>query len=341
MTTKNVLLHIGVEKTGTTSIQRALADKRQEFAAQGILYPQLFGNDNQMEIAVAAMEDERKDELRLAELGRQDCDIATYRDRLIARLREEVAASDFHTVVLSNEHCHSRLNRPDCVERLKWLIGEAIPNANVRVVVYVRRQDSLAVSLNSTRVRLGGKGPLFPPIGQPLPTYFAYGDLLDRYADVFGADALRVRVFQKDRLHGGDVVPDFFHTAGLGTPPESVEVLNESLSANQVRFLQRFNQDFPAVRDGALNPVRGPIAWIIRNAGQGAPYLPPRDEAMAFFNAFAEDNEKVRAQFFPELDKLFDDSFENHPDTADDAPLTEEQMFEFLKPIWKYARKDR
>ncbi len=288
-----VTLHIGTEKTGTTSIQNALDRDRAALAAHGILYPRLFGSSNHMEIAVAAMDSDAGDELQMIELGKQDCSHPEYVARLKSRLREERDAGSFHHIVLSNEHCHSRLRHLDAVRRIVDLVD--VPPEDFEIIVYLRRQDRLAVSLYSTRLKLGGQGGVFPPIRSgTLPHYFDFFRLLSLYSEVFGPERLRVRLYDRERLEGGDVVSDFYRLAQLGIVPSARPRANPSLSRQQVLFLERFNRQFPMVRDGRINRERGPIFAAIRKAGLGEPFLPPRNRAKSFYEHFRPSNALVR-----------------------------------------------
>lgn len=336
-----VILHIGTEKTGSTSIQRTLAEDREELAERGILYPRLFGSDNHMEIAVAAMDLSRDDELKIVELGRQNCDHLEYRRRLRDKLRSELAGGSFHTLVISNEHCHSRLLSDEAVMRLRDLIAGIGSVDRFSVIVYLRRQDRLAVSLESTRVRLGGSGPLFPGGDNGrMPDYFCFDRLLDRYARVFGAENLIVRLYERDRLHKSSVVADLYRETGLGEPAADVGELNTSLPLAQYLFLKRFNRTFPTIRDGKINPERGPIQRAIRDVCPGPPFRPARGAAQAFHAHFLDSNAHVQRTYLPHLDRptLFDGSFDEYPETEEVQDLTPEQLFDFVTAIWRHKR---
>jgi hypothetical protein len=297
---QKITLHIGTEKTGTTSIQYALAHDRAALKQNGVLVPYLFDSENHMELAVYAMEDEVNDELRQFELGKAKCDISEYRKRLSAKLRQEIAESGCHTLLLSNEHCHSRLTSGSAVERLKALLHSI--SSNVEVIVYLRRQDLLAVSLYSTRLKLGDKYAIFPDTqNAPLPDYFCYDTLLARYAAAFGKTNLRVRLFEGKQLVGGDVVSDFYALTQLPVDVPTLPKANKSLSLKQGLFLERFNSEFPLFVDGMVNPLRGAVFHIIETTLSGAPYGPPKAVARAFYEAFREGNEAVRHAYFANL----------------------------------------
>lgn len=337
-----LILHIGTEKTGTTSIQQALAVDRDRLAGQGILFPRLFGSSNHMELAVAAMTPSADDELQMIELGRQSETHEEYIQRLRAQLRSEIAQSGVDQVLLSNEHCHSRLRDPAAIARILSLF-DTQPQ-EVEIFVYLRRQDRLAVSLHSTRLKGGGNDAVFPRTDAgPLPYYFDFEKLLNNYAQVFGAQSLRVRLYERAHLLDGDVVHDFYQAAGLGIQSARPPAANKSLSVTQSRFLELFNEIFPLIADGRLNTQRGPIYDAIRNAGKGDSYRPARAAAQNFYDPFRVGNAAVRAAHFPDLDRetLFDEDFSEYPEATTYAPMTEAEFMEFVAAIWRYYMATR
>src|SRR5207244_2715391 len=106
---------------------------------------------------------------------------AQYIEQLRDKIKEEIADGDYQRIIVSNEHCHSRLRAPEAVERLISLFGSGV--TSVAVILYLRRQDRMAVSLHSTRTKLGGSGEVFPvaEIGR-LPHYFRFDFLTEMYA---------------------------------------------------------------------------------------------------------------------------------------------------------------
>lgn len=334
-----VTLHIGTEKTGTTSIQNALNRDRDALAAHGILYPRLFGSANHMEIAVAAMDSDTGDELQMIELGAQGCSHPEYVTRLKSRLREERDAGSYQHLVISNEHCHSRLRHLDAIRRIVDLVE--LPPEDFEIIVYLRRQDRLAVSLYSTRLKLGGAGDVFPTIKpDALPHYFDFSRLLSLYSEVFGPQRLRVRLYDRESLEGGDVVSDFYRVTSLGIVPSTHPRANPSLSRQQVLFLERFNRLFPMIRDGKINRERGPVFAAIRKAGLGEPFLPQRNRAMSFYEHFRRGNALIRESYFPNLEReaLFDEDFSDYPSEPQTNRLTEDELMEFVASIWRFHR---
>lgn len=331
-----LILHIGTEKTGSTSIQQALAADREALAARGILYPRLFGRPNHTQLAIAAADPNPNNVQQLVELQRQGVDHPGYQARLAECLREEKASGRFDQMIVSSEHFHSRLTKPDAIQRLFHILG--IAPQDTRIVVYLRRQDRLAVSHYSTKLKLGSTDEIFQ-VGKELPYYFCFDRLLANWAGFVDPSRISVRLFEMGRMTGGDVVSDFYDVAGLGLAPSRQPRANRSLSQQQALFLRRFNDIFPQVVDGRINEERGPVLKVIRNVGLGESFRPPREAAEAFYTLYRSGNAEVRARYLQDLDRptLFDEDFSEYPEGAAQAGLDEETLFQFIAAFWRYA----
>ena len=158
------IVHIGAEKTGTTSIQSFCATNRVLLAKRGVLYPSSLGSANHMALAAYALNDDKIDDVRLSHGLTSADEIECYRRRVMASLSKEIrSAGEITTLLLSNEHLQSRLVEEEEVARLRSLISTFTDD--MRIVVYLRRQDRVAVSHYSTRLKAGAEtvGPIFPP----------------------------------------------------------------------------------------------------------------------------------------------------------------------------------
>jgi hypothetical protein len=196
------VLHIGTEKTGSTSLQQCLAANRAALSRAGFIYPQGLGEPSHRKLAVYAMDDDRIDD------GRRQYDATS--PEAIAALRMEVeehfsrmrrnfeSVGSSSTVIFSSEHCHSRLVRSIEVERLRDLLYRLCDR--VQVIVYLRPQHDLAISLYSTALRVGYAGrPVLPSLESP-SAYFDYAAMLDRWASCFGRANVTPRIYAREDL---------------------------------------------------------------------------------------------------------------------------------------------
>jgi len=300
-------LHIGTEKTGTTTIQQYLAGNRADFLKAGMLVPQSLGEPNHRLLAGIASDADYVDDLfRQQGLLQEDVRDQAKKRWWIA-FAQEVTRSGAKRVIISSEHLQSRLRSDSELARLKQLLGELF--STIRICLYIREPMTTAVSLFSTAVKCGASGGDLPGPENP---YFNnvvhHARTLRRWSAVFGADAITVRLFSKDDFVNGDLIDDF--TAACDLPIINVpkpKRENEALSALGIELLRRINKRIPVFgADGVENPQRGVMTrFFEQHFSQGPRYAPKPGVIKAYEAAFAESNEWVRKTFFPDRNQLF------------------------------------
>ncbi|SLN33300.1 hypothetical protein ROJ8625_01561 [Roseivivax jejudonensis] len=287
------VVHIGTEKTGTTSIQRTLDHNAERLAAAGVIWPPIFRDGQDPRAACYAMDDDtidlRKERRNLTTPEK----IATFRAQFEDRFAREIdRGPDARTVLVVNEHL-SRMRRPSEVRRLKTFLERHFDR--VRVVVYLRRQDRMMRSMYSQVIKVGGTRPnVFPRYEDARDgdfTTFNYRRIADLWADIFGRAAFEIRVFESARLSGGDVVSDFLRVAGI-PPIDGLEPskTNESLSPEAIQVLRMLNRHLPRGARGNIGPLSGRIF-----TGSGIPVA--RAEAETFLGHFQADNDHVAQDY--------------------------------------------
>ena len=321
---RRCILQIGTEKTGTTTLQAFLAKNRDRLAERGILYPRFCGEQNHTGLAAYAMNDGRTDDVRRALGAHEAADVRALRARMETAAAVELGGAD--TVVFCNEHCHSRLRKPEEIERLADFLRPHFDR--IDVCVYLRRQDQVALSLHSTKLKSGNTTSDILPRPQGDDLYYNYNASLALWENVFGREHVHVRLFGRKDLVDGDVVADFLTAWGLGTPRDyrSVGKMNESISAEAQDYLRRLNSHVRPLTGLPLDAVLGPLGSELARHFPGKGARPSRSEAMAFYDIFRDSNEELRKRYFPGREVLFDEDFDTYPEVADRTEFGAEEL---------------
>lgn len=244
------IIHIGTGKTGTTSIQNVLARRRAVLQRAGILYPETLGRTNHEAAAVCAAEFEPGFTPRKAPGVGDAAALEVFRLDLHRRLQEEIRQSGCSKLILSNEHLFEKVRTPEQAARIRDLIG--LPPGQVRIVLYIRPQPAMAAATYAELLRMGSTPPSYDKFLKTRRTeaLLDYAGGLDAWAAVFGDAAITLRVFERARLTGGDVVADFAEIAGIdpalvapGPDIDDVTTSRQSFDAAAVAFLKRFNAE--------------------------------------------------------------------------------------------------
>lgn len=331
------VLHIGVEKTGSTSIQISLSRSRHQLLARGVLYPEALGERNQVKAYAYASEtgvDELKSQWGLDNPAAVD----RFRSRVEDQLMQEIAAKKPRVVCVSNEHCSSRLLLSSEIERLKALLERHCNQ--VKVVVYLRRQGSALQSAYSTYVKTGGVAPFEPPDLDVVVRKYDYDVILTRWASVFGEENMDVRIFDRECLDDGDVVTDFFARIGVDTGGLNLErEMNKSLGYIGMEFLRQFNLHVPYTLDSDFNPLRGNIQDIVEELVDDVAFEGDADVMNAFDRAMAESNERVKARYFPDLAGPLFGPPSPRPAGAERREVTSDDLMTVMAHVWEAKQR--
>lgn len=329
-------IHIGTEKTGSTTIQKYLKINRRKLSAQGTEAVVFKGYGTSRPLVTWATEPDNPDE-ELNRLGLRD---EAARKKWNEETRETFAQfmeqrKKCRHFVFSSEHFQSRLSRESEVRRLKDLLDEYFDE--YRIIVYLRRQDEVSRSLFSTSLRTGHVRTLLP--GRVNGPYYDYYGLLKRWSDVFGKENLDARRFGRKFFVGEDLLADFCDACDISGASElqRPEEKNQALSAIAQAALLEFNMHFPNSGDSRGREfhriLRKHCKEYLMDHYPGPCLLPSRSEAMEFYDNFRERNGLMYDEFFGG-EQIFNDDFSKYPEESSDpldVPGHEEALIAALE----------
>lgn len=327
---RSAIIHVGLEKTGSTAIQAWLHRERGALLEAGLLVPRSLGMPNHTRLVAACLDDGVIDDLKAHYLSNQRRPEAEWREKVRAEFDAELAnARGWSKLVISSELISSRLHSQTELARLTEWIGRHVDR--LHFVIYLRRQDDLAVSRFSTALReghagfddiwsdLSGNSFLVLPKGRIVTDaleYFDHERILARFLALSDVD-LTVRAYDPPG-EPLDIVADF--RALLGLSPGSIVApaarSNPALSAAAQYVIGELNRDNRARwPSGARNGPYRALLQRIEAELQGPPRLVPRAEAEAFLARFEASNAAVERRWFP--NGMFRGGASHWPETVD------------------------
>ena len=226
-------LHIGTEKTATTTIQNYLYDNKDSFLDQNTYIVTSLGAGNNRDLVSCAMLNEHFDDYHANKGIFTSEDKALNDDMTIKRFEEELQnmPGNIDNVVISSEQFHSRLKAEKEVFNLKEILVRYF--ADIKVIVYLRPQVDVLISLYSTIIKSGGKISFEQFISENpknMLEYYDYKGLLDKWGEIFGDNNIVPRVFEKSSLIDNDIITDFCHCSEIELHSYTSNNLNESLT---------------------------------------------------------------------------------------------------------------
>lgn len=327
------ILHIGTRKTGSSSIQGYLKKNAKALEHQGILVPS-NASENGFQFSVSA------DPLMslwfylARENIKTEDDLKKMQTRTRHYLDQDIARVNPKTVILSSEDFSFFTD-----ERQTRFAKEYFNQfSSFSVVVYLRRQDRYVVSDISTGLLNGGQKSFTLRDDPAALEHLNYKKLIDAWANVFGKEAMKIRIFEPAHMTGGDLLTDFCSMTGIDTHGlEDPDFANPSVTAVAQSFLRIANQKIPSIDDqGNFNHSRGPLNMVLIKHFNGRPPLPARGDAEKFYAYFRQSNEALRQEYLPNHPQpIFTEDFSTYPDISEEQQLGFEDGANLAVTLWE------
>ncbi len=227
---KSLYLHVGTHKTGSTSIQSFMDDNRAELARRGLLYPRVgLENGAHHRLAWATG------------TGAHAADEALLEDAF-ASIEREAERANCGRILVSSEEFESTHDL--------HLLAPLRDRFDVRIVIYLRKQDHLLESTYNQHVRQYDKrfdGSIYQlALKYNFHNHFNYRRLVERWEAQFGRDNILVRPYGTAHVQR-DVRQDVLSLigidgAGFRTEGRSSQRDNVSLATPAIPYMARINR---------------------------------------------------------------------------------------------------
>jgi len=294
-------LHIGSHKTGSSSIQYAMAANKASLKDSNLtLFSKGPDGENVENGNMSCWVVASRLDMEAGQGGR-----VKSLDRLKLYLAE--LSGD---VVLSAEHFSFLFDQQE-IARLYAMLSELFDT--IKVIVYLRRQDQQVISLHQqgskvknglTAFYLGNQPCSMPAYSLSHRLYLDYYERLTKWALSFGYSNLNIRVFEEESLISGDVVDDFFQQIGAKAPKESVRI-NVSNGFERTKVGHLINE--------SMSPSSVSTYLRKRASNQGR-LLPKECHAREYYLNYVKSNQMLNEKFkVNSTSLLFSDDFSLYP----------------------------
>lgn len=333
-----LVLHIGTEKTGTTLLQDWLYRNQENLSRSGFYLSNILERNNNRKLVSYFQNglDDWAATKGITSLDEKNAYFEGFEEEF--RRDVDLSSAHHHTMIITSEHFHSRLQGRIPVSALAGFLNGIF--SSVKIVGYFREQSQMATSLYSTAMRVSSKSTLreFLENVTPQNYYYNFFQIGQNWASAFGKENCDFRIYRRADFLNGDLRQDFASAIGSPLDPETlsydVTSSNESLSALEASLYRIVNEEIPYwKKDGSgvniQNPKLKNAISSIKAVKQGEI---DHDGAEEIFDRFREDNRRFFEEFLPETVAF---SKPNTRDTAEQAraSITQSELEVLLAKI--------
>lgn len=335
------IVHIGTEKTGTTSIQKYLFQNRKKLKAAGFHFLQCAGSLNNRALPAYFVTDHRADEFYRDEGITTPEGQEEFRRDFLQRFEHEISTlpQGIHTVVISSEHFHSRVRTTGELDKVHAFLTTYFDD--IKIICYVRDQVSTCCSYYSTGLKSGTPATFaeFFRRCHPDNYYFNYYEMLSNWERCFGFKSLDVSLFSRKTFLNNNLLDDFtakLDRSLIGSLNREIEIENESLTPVGQAMARGLNLAFPIrTSPPEVARIRDKCKSSIYEKYRGTGRFPSLKVQQRIYSDFTESNELLRQKFFPQMTLVFE------PPVSEPVPQADidEHFMEGVTSLWIELRK--
>jgi len=265
MKNRNLYLHIGFNKTGSSYIQKCLVENNDGLRKMGFIYlgksdASYFQNNQHVPLAAALSKFDFYwlNNLKRKTIGKASDDF--FRD---------LAATDQANVIVSSEAFGDVHLEDSDIENILL----SFQGFNVFVIAYIRRQDDYMLSAFQQDIKTGQATSSFNLKERIMLKQNDFAKRLAPWRKALSKERIIVREYAKDQWFRNDLFLDFLNAIGV---PEAdwqlATSVNEGLDYREVDLLIRLNRhlenNLPELK---FKPLRNKIRWIVLRTLQSLP----------------------------------------------------------------------
>ncbi len=297
-------LHIGPPKTGTTTIQNFLSDNQKALNAHGICFPDPG-------YRYPGIDPHRTGHFLVRQRPAEGQKISDFKKGMnkLQKLFEQ-----YDSVILSDEGIWKDSIR---MTRFWPRISKELKDRKIdlKVIVYLRRQDLWVQSFWSQKIKVGKTSLSFQEFLQFLREssypmdYCAYMDAL---SGMFGKEALIIRIMEKEQFRGPEhsLVSDFLDIFGLSLSDgfvEQQELRNPKISGTYLEIKRMLNM-LPWFQSTRINSFTGIIRQVqelnpFQYDLKGHSFFAPGEQKQ-FRDSFTESNSRLAREYLGREDGI-------------------------------------
>lgn len=250
-----IILHVGLHKTGTTSIQQTLfLDENNGLLKEhGFLYPKKWVANHSIPIYSAFCDYPERYHINIRNNFTTD-EIKTINQKNLKILKEEIKERRLPKLVISGEDI-SMLTYQNLSNLKTYLLS--ISN-NIKVIIYVRNPISWAIS-NIQELIKGGHSYKNSFLNISKTSENLFQSRIEKFSKIFGKESINVLTYEHASIYEFGLVGHFLSAVGLtDNEINKLKLIrsNDSISLVAGDIISYINERLPLIKDGKINEKR-------------------------------------------------------------------------------------
>lgn len=251
---KTVYLHIGMFKTGTTTLQDFLNINKDQLENYGFFVPRGEMDFHHL-IPISIMNKICSTTLNFKIIPKYSFEY------YVSQLQNQIVSTKCKNIIISSEFFCDFVHpqHKDSLNSLSLVLKNIFSDLNVKVIIYLRSPHSFIYSFYKELIKGGSSSTLSEFLHWCIDnkSYHLYqSQLLEYYENIFGSDALIINTYSRQSLLNNDIVSDFLDIIHCDFPyTVPINDRNVSISDSQALLQFIYNNATSAITEGNIYTI--------------------------------------------------------------------------------------
>lgn len=296
---EHIFLHIGLPKTGSSSIQSTLFHKKNQIHLKkaGYLYPSSIERNHSSPLFSAFCDEPENYRLNIKK-GFSIDEIRLYNNRNLFFLEREIRNTNSSFLVLSSEE-FPNFSCQNIVHFKEYLTSLTNNEVKIDIIVYVRLPLLRAISDIQQTIKNGDTELVAKRIIMQRTKHF-FRERIEKFLEIFGKKHLKVYEFEKAIKHPFGLVGHFLSVIGFNEKsiqPYKFITVNQRISQVSADIISYINFKKPIIINNQLNRERYREDCHCLFKIRGKPYDIRRSDKEIIYEYSKEDTFWLKEQF--------------------------------------------
>lgn len=304
-------IHIGMHKTGTTSIQTFLEANRKFLLNQKIYCPRscTMWNRVQHRMLKFILEEYLHTNINNENIIQNIKTVKFIQE--LKNLKKEIAENSDNIFLFSDEGFSWWFTSKQKIQLIKQFFKELGFN-KIILIIYLRDFQDFFNSLASEDIKNNNlifKTNLIANENPDINSY-NYSYICQNYSEVFGKENLIVRLFDKNEFYNEELLKDFIHAINLKWDANFILPCrqNERLDLIGFELRRRLNNILPQSDTWLFDRIDN----FFKSTNHHLNFKSKKNIIQSYLYHLKESNEWIRKEFFPHKERLFSKKFLAH-----------------------------
>tara|TARA_B100001093_G_scaffold490145_1_gene528933 strand:- start:5006 stop:6472 length:1467 start_codon:yes stop_codon:yes gene_type:complete len=328
-------LHVGIPKTGTTSIQNFLNINKEILFNDSFIFYSHEKNGNFSSLPFIFSDSEKLDWIKDHNGIFSEEKKGMYKEKILTNLINTISKFRDHDFIISSEHIFMIYDENDSLERLAKFLKEHFHE--IKIIIYIRNQLEYMISSISTEIESSYLSKKEIKVDDIIQKFYTpknchdlfYSTSISIFEDIFGKENIILNLFCLSGIDNNNLYRSFLNNLGLDDHSKyshpknlnsfkSLEIIKSKILLNNILKDTNIDKNLLNKANISVENISNTISKEIGHLSSNKKISVSNNIYNLWEDTFLISNKKINISYFKNKNELFEENYMVNEFVSDD-----------------------